>query len=405
MTLRDSIASALAAITANKLRSSLTTLGVMIGVASVIAMIGIAEGTKKQSLERLEALGSNLIVVFPNWGMGGRNTGAPDEAQTLKLEDVETIRRSVPTASHVSGEVRTRVQVKYGNKNERSQVTGGLPELQEIRNIKLQDGRFFTEEENSNSERVAILGYDIYDRLYEGGSAVGTRIRINNQEFEVIGVAMFKGGTGQGPMNPDDMIYVPIKTALDRLQRRQSLSSIAVRAADSSLMQHTLDEVQSTLSTVRRSASGEALFRAFNQGELIETAEEQSRILSLLLAGVASVSLLVGGIGIMNIMLVSVTERTKEIGLRKAIGATQDAILSQFLLESVALCLGGGLIGVLLGLVSVQFVAGLMGVPPVIVPAGIIIAFSFAAMVGIFFGFYPAYMASKLQPIEALRND
>ena len=143
MTLRDSVASALAAITANKLRSSLTTLGVMIGVASVIAMIGIAEGTKKQSLERLEALGSNLIVVFPNWGMGGRNTGAPDEAQTLKLEDVETIRRSVPTASHVSGEVRTRVQVKYGNKNERSQVTGGLPELQEIRNIKLQDGRFF----------------------------------------------------------------------------------------------------------------------------------------------------------------------------------------------------------------------------------------------------------------------
>jgi putative ABC transport system permease protein len=174
---------------------------------------------------------------------------------------------------------------------------------------------------------------------------------------------------------------------------------------DSDVMPYTLEKVQSTLSQKRRDASGQNLFRAFNQGELIETAEEQSRILSMLLAGVASVSLLVGGIGIMNIMLVSVTERTREIGLRKALGATKDALLSQFLLESVTLCLVGGVIGILLGIASVSFVANLMKVPPVIVPGGIVIAFGFAALVGIFFGFYPAYLASKLEPIQALRSD
>lgn len=402
MTLRDSLASALTALAANKLRSVLTTLGVIIGVASVIAMVGIAEGTKRQSLERLQALGSNLISVFPQRNMGGQAQTA-DAAQSLKIEDVEDIRRNVPTAKHVTGEVRLRVQVKFASTNENSSVTGGLPEIQQIRNVKLKEGRFFTKQENDLSEKVAVLGYDIYDRLFSGGSAVGSRIRINNQDFEVVGVAAFKGGGGF--MNPDDVIYVPLKTALNRLQRRDTLSSISVEAEDSAVMPFTLREVQTTLSKKRRSASGEELFRAFNQGELIQTAEEQSRVLSLLLAGVASVSLLVGGIGIMNIMLVSVTERTREIGLRKALGATKDALLSQFLLESVVLCLSGGVLGILIGIGSVGFVAKLMKVPPVIVPGGVVIAFGFAAMVGIFFGFYPAYLASKLEPIEALRSD
>jgi putative ABC transport system permease protein len=228
-------------------------------------------------------------------------------------------------------------------------------------------------------------------------------VRIDGTDFEVIGIAAFKGGGGF--MNPDDMIYAPINTVINRIERRESLSSISVQAMNSEVMPYTLAQVQSTLAKVRSGADGEELFRAFNQGELIETAEEQSRVLSLLLAGVASVSLLVGGIGIMNIMLVSVTERTKEIGLRKALGATRDALLSQFLLESVMLCLLGGAVGVALGIASVTFVAGLMGVPPVIVPGGVVIAFGFAALVGIFFGFYPAYLASKLEPIEALRSE
>jgi putative ABC transport system permease protein len=402
LTLRDSVAGALAALAANKMRSILTTLGVIIGVASVIAMIGIAEGTKRQSLERLEALGSNLISVFPQRMFGGVSQGS-DSAQTLKMEDVEDIRRSVPTVSAVTGEVRMRVSVKFADVNETSSVTGGLPEIQQIRNVKLKEGRFFTEEQNQESEKVAVLGFDIYDRLFKGGSAVGASIRINSQNFEVIGIAAYKGGGGF--MNADDVIYVPIKTAISRLQRRESLSSISVQAADSRVMPYTLQLVQQTLSKERRGASGEELFRAFNQGELIQTAEEQSKILSMLLAGVASVSLLVGGIGIMNIMLVSVTERTREIGLRKALGATKDAILSQFLLESVALCLAGGLMGIALGVGSVTFVAKLLKVPPAIVPSGIVLAFVFAAVVGIFFGFYPAYKASKLQPIEALRSE
>jgi len=398
----DTLRTALSAITANKLRSSLTTLGVVIGVASVIAMIGIAEGTKRQALDELEALGSNLIVVFPNWGRSGQRTGG-DEAETLRMEDVDLIRRSVPTAVNVSGEVRTRVSVKYGSLNERSQVTGGLPELQQIRNIKMKEGRFFTAQENEVAAKVCILGFDIYERLFESAPAVGSIIRVNNQDFEVIGVAAFKGG--QGFMNPDDMIYVPINTANSRIRRRDTLSGIAVQAADADVMPYTLAKVQETLRQVRRDASGEDLFRAFNQGELIETAEEQSRILSLLLGGVASVSLLVGGIGIMNIMLVSVTERTREIGLRKAIGARRDDVLSQFLLESILLCLAGGVIGVILGIAGVHFVAGLMGVVPVVSVPGVIIAFAFAALVGTFFGFYPAYMASKLEPMEALRTE
>ncbi len=402
MTLRESLQAAGAALVSNKLRSTLTTLGVVIGVASVIAMIGIAEGTKRQTLSRLEAMGSNMIVVFPQWGQGNRTqTG---EAQSLKLSDVATIASKVPTATHVAGEVRMRVTVKYGSNTQQSNVTGGPPEIQDIRNVRLQEGRFYTKAEDEAAEKVCVLGWDINDRLFGQESPLNTRIRINNQDFEVIGVAMFKGGS-MGPQNLDDMIWVPLHTALSRLQRRDTLSSISVQAADSSVMQYTLDQVQDTLSKTRRSASGEQLFRAFNQGELIETAEESARVLSLLLAGVASVSLLVGGIGIMNIMLVNVTERTKEIGLRKALGATQDMILSQFLLESVGLCLLGGLIGVVLGVSGVFAVARLMAVPPVIVPAGVVIAFGFAAMVGIFFGFYPAYLASKLQPIVALRTE
>lgn len=402
MTLGDGVKAAVNAISSNKLRSILTTLGVMIGVGSVITMIGIAEGARKQALERLEALGSNLISVFPTRNVGGQRQAA-DDAQTLKLTDVELIRKAVPTASHVSGEVRTRALIKFGSKNEPTQVIGALPEIQHIRNVKLKEGRFYTEDEETNKQKVCVLGYDIYDRLFEGGAALGSVIRINNQDFEVVGVAAFKG-TG-GFMNPDDTIYVPINTAISRLQRRESLSSISIRAVDSSVMPYTLQQVQETLARVRKSASGEQLFRAFNQGELIETAEEQSRILSMLLGGVAGVSLIVGGIGIMNIMLVSVTERTREIGLRKAIGATQDAIRAQFLLESVILSLGGGLIGIVIGFLGVQGLSQLIKVPAIISIPGIFLAFGFAALVGIFFGFYPAYKASKLDPITALRHE
>jgi putative ABC transport system permease protein len=402
MTFADSIHSALMAIVANKLRSALTMLGVIIGVGSVIAMIGIAEGTRQQSLEKLDALGRNLILVFPQHRHDATGPVNAD-AETLKMSDVDLIRRSVPTVSYASGEVRQRVLVKYGSKNEQSSITGGEACTEMIRNVKLKEGRFFTEQEDKMSDKVCVLGYDIYDRLFDGGSALDAIVRLNGQDFKVVGVAAFKGGSGF--MNPDDNIFVPIRTAIGRLQRRDSLSSIAVRALDASAMAYTLEHVQKTLSSVRHSANGEDLFRAFNQGELIETAEDQSRIMRMLLAGIASVSLLVGGIGIMNIMLVSVKERTREIGLRKAIGATQDAVLSQFLLESVTLCLVGGLVGVGFGIAAVEVVAKMMGVPPTIVPAGVFLAFGFAALVGIFFGFYPAYLASKLQPIEALRNE
>jgi putative ABC transport system permease protein len=262
MTILDSLASAASSLAANKLRSVLTTLGVIIGVASVIAMVGIAEGTKKQSLERLEALGSNLISVFPQ---RRRDVAAGSEAQTLKLEDVDLIRRAVPTASAVTGEVRSGVTVKYGSINERSQVTGGLPEIQQIRNVRLKEGRFFTEAEDAEVAKVCVLGFDIYDRLFgDGTSALGAIVRIDGTDFEVIGIAAFKGGGGF--MNPDDMIYAPINTVINRIERRESLSSISVQAKNSKVMPYTLAQVQSTLAKVRSGADGEELFRAFNQG-------------------------------------------------------------------------------------------------------------------------------------------
>jgi putative ABC transport system permease protein len=252
--------------------------------------------------------------------------------------------------------------------------------------------------------RVAVLGYEVYSRLYEGENAVGTTIRIGDQPFEVVGVVDYKGGSGM--MNPDDQVYIPFNTAAYRLLgTRDRISYITAQAINSDLMNVTLDDITKVLYSTRRNASGEALFRVFNQAESLEAIQTQSRLLSLLLAGIASVSLLVGGIGIMNIMLVSVTERTKEIGLRKAIGATRGSILSQFLMESVVMCLLGGLLGIILGQLGVRFVAGLLQVPPVIDQTAILSAFGFASVVGVFFGLYPAIRASNLQPIEALRHE
>jgi putative ABC transport system permease protein len=249
-----------------------------------------------------------------------------------------------------------------------------------------------------------VLGYEVYDRLYAGERAVGTSVRIRDQNFLVLGVVDYKGGSGM--MNPDDQVYVPFSTASDRLLgTKDFVSYITVQAISSEFLDVTQEDIFNVLYQTRRSATGEQLFRVMNQAETLETIQTQSRLLSLLLAGIASVSLLVGGIGIMNIMLVSVTERTKEIGLRKAIGAKRQTILSQFMLESIVMCLMGGVLGILLGQWGVQLVAAQLQVPPVIDLVAVGSAFGFATLVGVFFGLYPAIRASNLQPIEALRHE
>lgn len=402
MTFTDSVISALRAITANKLRSFLTMLGVVIGVGSVIAMIGIGEGTKKKSLENLQAMGTNMLTIMPNWRRGGMSVSG--DVATLKDEDVEAIKSRVPLIDHITGVVRSSAPVKFKNRSKSTQILGVEPQAKIIRNAeKTFQGAWFTDEDNRMAERKVVLGYQVFDELFGGENAVGATVRIKNENFEVVGVIPYKGGGGM--MSPDDQVYIPLKTAKTRLFGKTNLDMIYAKGSNSELMSITQTQVEDVLAGKRRNASGEELFRVMNQGEWIQQMEDQTRLLSLLLAGIASVSLLVGGIGIMNIMLVSVTERTREIGLRKAIGAQRNSILSQFLLESVVMCVTGGIIGILVGYSGVAFVAKLLKVPPMVNPQAIVLAFGFSALVGLFFGLYPALRASSLQPIEALRHE
>ena len=378
-------------------------LGVVIGVGSVIAMIGIGEGTKRKSLEQLEIMGSNRITVMPDWGRGRQ---AADGQSALRLADVERIRDRVPGVKYVLGVTSSRGQtVKFGANNHRTMITGAEPELSVVMNAtKMLDGEWYTHEDELMQNRVAVLGYEVYDRLYGGERAVGTSIRVRDQNFLVVGVVDYKGGSGM--MNPDDQVYIPFQTAANRvLGTKDVINNITVQAISSEFLEVTQEDIFNILYETRRSAAGESLFRVMNQAETLETIQTQSRLLSMLLAGIASVSLLVGGIGIMNIMLVSVTERTKEIGLRKAIGAKRKTILSQFMLESVVMCLMGGVLGIVLGQWAVRLVAAQLQVPPIIDATAVGSAFGFATLVGIFFGLYPAIRASKLQPIEALRHE
>ena len=259
-------------------------------------------------------------------------------------------------------------------------------------------------DDEAQANRVCVLGWVAFQELFgEDENAVGTMIRIKNESFEVIGVCAYKGGTGN--WNPDDQIYVPLSTAKNRLLGRRDLDQIMIQGKNSELLPITQQQVEDSLAKKRKNASGEPLFRVMNQGDWIETMQKQTQLLSILLAGIASISLLVGGIGIMNIMLVSVTERTREIGLRKALGAKRESILGQFLLESVVMCSVGGLLGIALGCLAVYGISGLLKVPPSINSQAVLIAFGFSAGVGLFFGLYPALRASRLEPIEALRYE
>ncbi|MBX3118388.1 MAG: ABC transporter permease [Fimbriimonadaceae bacterium] len=403
MTVGDSLNSALRAIIANKLRSILTMLGVVIGVGSVIAMIGIGEGTKSKAIENLAVMGSNMITIVPDWRRGGQSSGIGN-AGRLSDDDVRAIKKNVPTVELISGAVRSNDRVKFGSQSTQTSIYGVEPQMAVIRNaVKLHQGKWFTAEDNTLLERKAVLGWMVYDNLFGGENAIGATIKIKNQNFEVVGVISYKGGSGF--MNPDDQIYIPLRTAQERLMGKTYLDMISVQVKNGDILVYTQGAIEDTLYATRKNAAGEALFRVFNQGEMIEQIEQQTALLSYLLAGIASVSLLVGGIGIMNIMLVSVTERTREIGLRKAIGAKRHTIMSQFLFESIVMCLVGGSIGILLGSLGVKFVAGAMKVPPIVSMQSVIVAFVFSAMVGLFFGLYPAMRASALQPIEALRHE
>lgn len=401
MNLRSALEVAWRGLLANKMRSLLTMLGIIIGVAAVIIMISIGEGAAAQVKSRIASMGSNLLVVRPGTGFSAVR-GSSGLVNTLTLDDARAI-AELPLVENVAPESSRGVTAAAGSQTWTTTVNGTTDSFQAIRSLSMKSGYFFTMEDVNRAARVAVLGQTVADNLFPpGANPVGSTVRLNNLEFTVIGV-LAPQGSGMGGMDQDDVVYIPITTAQVRFFGEKSVRLINVQARDEMSLAMLQEEISLLLRERHRLYNKTDDFIIQNMTAVMDTVAETTRIMTLLLASVAAVSLLVGGIGIMNIMLVSVTERTKEIGIRMAVGATSRAILGQFLIEAIVLSLTGGLIGMIVGVVGSQIVSRVAGWPTVIAPGSIILSISFAALVGIFFGYYPARKAASSDPIEALR--
>ena len=389
---------------ANKLRSFLTMLGVIIGVGAVIIAIAIGEGSRAAVAESIQKLGTNVMTVFPGSQRRGGISFGGGSSTTLKLEDADYIIRNCPTVKAVVPTVNRNATIKYANKNDAKSVTGTGQDYPTVQNHPVAKGRFFNQSEVRSLKRVIVLGSNVAKDIFDRADPVGKQVRVNGQTFDVIGVLKEKGGTGF--RNPDDAAYVPVTAAMRRLFGMENINSITVQSRSTSLMDKTKAEIETNLKRKHKIAdSGAPDFTVFSQSDLAATQDAQQSTFGALITYLAIVSLVVGGIGIMNIMLVSVTERTREIGIRKAIGARRADILSQFLLEALFLSLVGGLIGVGLGYAGSSFISEQNGWRVDVAMETVALAFSFSAVVGVFFGFYPAFKASQLSPIEALRYE
>lgn len=405
MNILKTIQVSLSALTRNRMRSFLTALGIIIGVGAVIAMVSIGEGAKQEVEERFNSMGTNLLFVRPgSRSYRGRHGGAGTYTN-LKEADALAILNGCDSVQYVSPNVNTHTQVIYQNKNWNTSIYGVSDKFPEIRKWEIEEGVFFNESMLKSGQKVCVLGSEVSKNLFEGAYPIGQIIRINKIPFRVLGVLKSKGESG-GWFNQDDMISIPYTTAQKRLLGINHIQSIDVSAVSMARSTEATRQIEELLRIRHKIAPGsEDDFNVRNMSEIAEGAADSTRILSILLGGIASISLLVGGIGIMNIMLVSVTERIREIGIRMSVGAREKDILFQFLTEAIVLSVMGGLLGIVLGVTGSWLISHFSGMQTLVSFGAIILAFLFSASIGIFFGFYPARKASRLNPIDALRYE
>jgi putative ABC transport system permease protein len=395
------------ALVRNKMRAALTMLGIIIGVSAVIAMVSIGQGASASVQAQIDSIGTNLLFVSAGaQNVGGVRSGTGDTGtNTLTVEDLDAIKREVPSVSMVTPSVNTRAQLIAGNQNWNTSLQGVSEQYPDIRKWSIQSGAFFTDADVRTAARVIVIGQTLADTLYAGSDPVGQTIRVSNLPFRVVGVMAAKGQDPQG-RDQDDIAFAPYTTVQKKVLGRDRVQIAYVSA----ISQDATYTAQSQISELLRqrhklTASEPDDFTVRNMTDIAEAANETSRTMTILLACIAGVSLLVGGIGIMNIMLVSVTERTREIGIRMAIGARSSAVRSQFLIESIVLSLTGGTVGIILGIALSLAIPAMLGWPTLVSMAAIVGSVIFSAAVGIFFGYYPARKAAALDPIEALRYE
>lgn len=407
MEFSEILSESLIALTLNKMRTSLATLGIVIGIGAVIALVSLGQSSQKSVANQIESLGSNLLTVMPGAQTTGGVRGAAGGATSLTLEDAKAIETSteITTVANVSPELSRRGQIAAGRNNTNTQVIGIVDIYDEVRKITMEYGTFISKRDVDSMTKVAVLGPQVVTDLFgEGANPVGQSIRINKMAFSVIGVTQSKGGTGFG--NQDDIVFIPLTTAQKQLFGVDYLSDISIEAKSENVMAEAENQVGYFLMSRHKiSDPAEADFRMMSQADILGAASQITGTFSALLSGIAAISLLVGGIGIMNIMLVTVTERTREIGLRKALGAKKKTVISQFLTESIILTFVGGMIGILLGVGLSYVISHMINLPFTIAPTSIVLAIGVSGGIGIIFGWYPARKASNLSPIEALRYE
>ena len=396
---------ALTSLYANKMRSLLTMLGIIIGVGAVIALVSVGMGVRSNVTSSIASLGSNMLIVSPGSSNRGGVRGAAGSMQTLKYDDAKAIKDKIKNIDFVSPSVSSSYQIVYGNNNWKTSVQGVTPEFMSIRSLTIGYGSFVSTDDMNKRNRVAVIGTTVASNLFAKDNPVGKNIRINNQPYKVIGLLESKGQSSVG-QDQDDVIYIPLTTAQERMLGITYVQSINVQVSSQEKMEQVQAEIENLLRSRHHIVAGkDDDFHVRNLTSLMETVNQSTSMLTLLLGAIAGISLIVGGIGIMNIMMVSVTERTREIGIRKALGATFMNIMTQFLIESMVIGIIGGIIGIVFGCAASKIIAQLGDFTTVITITPIIISFIFSVGIGLFFGIYPARKAAKLDPIEALRYE